>query len=675
MPSFANLQEHAQTLRAELNQHNYFYYVIDDPKISDAEYDQLFHELLQLEQQYPALKTLDSPTQRVGAKPLPKFMSVTHRLPMLSLSNVFNFQELMAFHQRVTDKLSATVEYICEPKLDGLAISLRYLQGILVTAATRGDGETGEDVTENCRTIKSIPLRLHAVAEQNIPEVLEVRGEVYLPISGFTQLNTVLWQKNEKIFANPRNAAAGSLRQLDARIAATRPLAFFAYGIGEVSRNIATTQQHALHQLKRWGFPVFSEIQCATTPVECQKIYEHWMQQRSGLDVEIDGMVIKINSFVQQEALGFLSRSPRWATAYKFPAEEAVTIITAIKAQVGRTGALTPVAQLNPVTVGGVVVSKATLHNWDELERKDIRVGDHVLVRRAGDVIPEIVRVFLEKRKIYAEKIAIPTQCPVCCRQVEKIAGEAILRCLGGMQCSAQRKEGLRHFASRRAMDIEGLGDQRIEQLVDANLVKTPADLYHLSLLQLAALERMGEKSAQNIVHAVQKSKNTLLNRLIYALGIRDVGEATARHLVQHFKTLGNIMQASEQDLLQVEDIGPVVAKQVYNFFQDEQHKNLIQDLIAAGVCWPEKSESATKSNGRMAGKTVVITGTLHAFSREQLKEKLQALGAKISDAVSKKTDYVIVGENPGSKLYKAQKLGIPLLEEAQLLQEWLPVK
>ena len=639
--------------------------MLDDPKITDVEYDRLFRELLELEKQHPDLKTVDSPTQRVGGAPLVEFQQVTHAIPMLSLSNTFDIEELQAFDKRVRDRLKSEliIEYICEPKMDGLAVSLRYENGILVQAATRGDGQTGENVTDNCRTINSIPLKLTG---KSIPKILEVRGEVYMPLSGFSKLNDAILEKNEKPFANPRNAAAGSLRQLDSKITATRPLAFFVYGIGEVSEIIANTQTELLQQLHAFGFCISPNYQIAHDVEECQRCYEKLMQNRHTFDYEIDGMVIKVNSFELQSELGFISRSPRWATAYKFPAAEVTTTLESVEFQVGRTGALTPVARLKPVSVAGVIVSNATLHNMDEIARKDVRVGDIVIVRRAGDVIPEVVRVVFEHRKHDAKIVEAPTHCPVCQSEVERIEGESAIRCPGGLHCAAQRKEMIRHFASRKAMDIEGLGDKLVEQLVDVNLIKTAADLFHLSFNQLATLDRMAEKSAKNILDALEKSKSTTLNRFIYALGIRDVGEATALNLAQHFGHLEKIMHATTEELLQVNDIGPIVAENVRAFFHDHHNQQVIQKLLDANIHWPAMPQKIL--DNKLSGKTFVLTGSLSSMSREEAKEKLQALGAKLSESVSKKTDYVVAGEEPGSKLQKAQSLGVKILDENNFL-------
>lgn len=669
MRSYSDLKKRVQELHELLHWHNIYYFVLNEPRISDAEYDQLFHELLQIERDYPELALLDSPTQRIGAAPLKLFKPVEHKLPMLSLSNIFNLEELNAFYKRIEDKLKAEgekscLEFVCEPKLDGLAVSLHYKEGVFVCGATRGDGNIGEEVTENCRTIQSLPLRLKG---ENIPSFLEVRGEVYMSISRFNELNESLLRNNEKPFANPRNAAAGSLRQLDSRIAASRQLSVFIYGLGECSSAIAKTQADSLKQLKEWGFPVSPHYTVVSHLEECQKVYEKLLSKRHQLNYEIDGMVIKVNSFALQERLGFVSRSPRFASAYKFPALEVSTLIESVEFQVGRTGALTPVARLKPVSVAGVVVSNATLHNMDEIERKDIRIGDTVLIRRAGDVIPEIVRVLIEKRSQNALKILAPEFCPVCHSETKRMQDQAVVRCLGGMRCQAQKKEMIRHFASRRAMNIEGLGDKLIDQLVDKKQISTVADLFSLELDQLISLDRMAKKSAQNILAALDKSKNTTLNRFIYALGIRDCGEATALALSKHFLSLEKLMQARKEELLEVYDVGPVVAEHVYAFFQDAFNQKLIHDLMACGIVWPlilpeEKIISA------ISEKIFVITGKLSQMSREEAKLKLESLGAIVSDQVSKKTNYLIAGEAAGSKLKKAQDLGLAILSEQAFL-------
>ena len=658
-----SIKNHCHKLREQIELHNYRYYVLDDPLIPDVEYDRLMLELIELEKKYPELVTPDSPTQRVGAKPLAEFSEVTHLVPMLSLANAFAEDDMVAFDKRVREKLSVnTVEYAAETKLDGLAISLLYEQGKLVQGATRGDGTTGEDVTLNVKTINAIPLRLR----NKFPDRLEVRGEVYMSKQGFVGLNRAQEKAQGKIFANPRNAAAGSLRQLDSAITASRPLLFFAYGAGLIEgMKLPELHTDILHYLKEWGLPVSGETRKVTGIDECFDYYHAIGKLRMKLDYDIDGVVFKVNSLEQQDQLGFVSRAPRWAIAYKFPPEEVMTRVTGIEVQVGRTGALTPVARLEPVQVGGVTVTNATLHNEDEIKRKDIRVGDTVIVHRAGDVIPEVVKVILEKRPNNTRLFHMPDKCPVCHSAVEKIDGEAILRCSAGLFCSAQRIQSIIHFASRRAMDIEGLGDKLVEQLVTSGLVNNVADLYNLSVEQLANLERMGKKSAENLVHALEKSRQTTLSRFLYSLGIREVGEATARELANYFGSLPAIQKASITELEAVSDIGPVVAQHIHAFFSEKHNKQVIQDLIGAKVRWPD-----VKKTGKLplAGKTFVITGTLTGMTREETKEKLQALGAKVSGSVSGKTDYLVCGTEPGSKLDKANKLNVRVLEEKDFL-------
>lgn len=656
-------------LRDIINELNYHYYSQDDPAASDAEYDRLFAELKELEASYPQLQTADSPTQRVGAAPLAKFSQITHALPMLSLDNVFDEAELTAFDQRVKDRLNTTseIEYAAEPKLDGLAISIRYENGLLVQAATRGDGSVGEDVTANVRTIRNVPLKLKG---KKVPAVVEIRGEIYMPKAGFEKLNQQQLRNGKKIFVNPRNAAAGSLRQLDSNITASRPLALFCYALGEID-GMARPASHseAMALIEGWGGAVCPETR-VFSGVNAALDYLHQLaEKRQSLPYEIDGVVFKVNSSELQNRLGFVSRAPRWAIAYKFPAQEEMTVVEAIEVQVGRTGALTPVARLKPVFVGGVTVSNATLHNEDEIRRKDVRVGDTVIVRRAGDVIPEIVGVVTAKRPADAAEFVMPTQCPVCDSAVERADGEAVARCSGGLYCAAQRKEALKHFASRKAMDIDGLGDKLVEQLVDAELVKDPADLFQLTVEQLAALERMGEKSAENLVNALQAAKQTRFARFLYALGIREVGEATARSLALHFVNLDRLKAASENDLLDIEDVGPVVAQHIVTFFQQPHNLEVIDRLLAQGIDWPE--EQPAFADSALNGKTIVLTGTLDNLSRSEAKEKLLALGAKVAGSVSAKTDYVVAGRDAGSKLNKAESLGIPVVDEAQL-QEWI---
>lgn len=660
---------HVQALRAEIELHNYRYYAQDNPTIPDAEYDQLFCELQQIEQDYPQLITADSPTQRVGATPLKAFPQVTHRISMLSLSNAFDDAEVAAFDRRVREGLSEEcVEYAVEPKFDGLAVSLCYENGILKTGATRGDGNTGEDITLNLKTIRSIPLSLPI---KNPPPLLEVRGEVLMLKADFLALNQRQLAKGEKEFANPRNAAAGSLRQLDPGITASRRLTFFAYGVGQYDDLHIPKDRHSdvLKYLTTLHFPVAKQCQTVTGLPGLLDCYRTIGMQREDLPYAIDGVVYKVNSLPQQEKLGFVSRAPRFAIAHKFPAQEAVTQLLDIHVQVGRTGALTPVARLKPVFVGGVTVTNATLHNADEIERKDVRIGDTVIVRRAGDVIPEVVSVILEKRPVDARVFVMPSHCPVCGAKAVRLPEEARSRCTGGLFCPAQRKQAILHFASRRAMDIEGLGDKLIDQMVDHAIVRTPADLYKLGLTALANLERMADKSANNILHAIEKSRHTTLARLIYALGIRNVGEATAKELAAYFGNLDRLITADCEQLQQIPDIGPVVAQSIVDFFAEQHNCEVIEQLRASGVHWDEHAgKSALTSVAPLHGKTFVLTGTLPNLSREEAKEKIEALGGKVSGSVSKKTDYVIVGADPGSKYDKALSLGIPVLDEAGLL-------
>jgi DNA ligase (NAD+) len=659
-------------LRDEIDRHNYQYYVLDEPLVPDSEYDRLLRELQALERDYPELITPASPTQRVGAGPLAAFGEVNHRVPMLSLDNAFDEHELAAFDRRVRERLghAGEIGYVAEPKLDGLAISLRYEQGLLTQAATRGDGSRGEDVTQNARTIGSVPLRLLG---SGWPGVLEVRGEVFMPKSGFNALNERARQAGEKGFANPRNAAAGSLRQLDPRITATRPLALFCYGFGEVEGGpLADTHSAAIHRLVAWGLPISPELKVLRGVAACLDYYHAIAERREALDYDIDGVVFKVDAFAQQQQLGYVSRAPRWAIAQKFPAQEELTTVEAIEFQVGRTGAVTPVARLEPVFVGGVTVSNATLHNMDEVLRKDVRVGDTVFVRRAGDVIPEVVRILPERRPAGTEAILLPSHCPVCGSEVIKPEGEAVARCSGGLYCAAQRKEAIKHFASRRAMDIEGLGDKLVEQLVDCGMIHDPADLFALQREQLAGLERMAEKSAQNLIDALETSKRTTLGRFLFALGIREVGEATARNLARHFGALAAIEQADEAALQIVPDVGPIVASHVAAFFRQPHNREVIEKLQRAGVCWEEGAAEAAQQP--LAGLTFVLTGSL-SRSRDEIKEELQALGAKVAGSVSKKTHYVVAGEAAGSKLEKAHQLGVEVLDEAglaRLLEEKL---
>lgn len=663
------ISDRAAQLRELINRYNVQYYSADDPQVTDAEYDRLFAELKQLEANHHELVTPDSPTQRVGAAPLNKFTQITHAMPMLSLDNVFDEAELTAFNQRVLDRLNsdASITYAAEPKLDGLAISIRYENGLLVQAATRGDGAVGEDVTENIRTIRNVPLKLSG---NNVPQVVEIRGEIYIPKTGFEKLNQQRLANNEKLFVNPRNAAAGSLRQLDSAVTAARPLALFCYGLGEL-QGMERPDSHtaAMKIIAEWGGAICPDTQQLQGVEACIKYLQQLGERRANLPYDIDGVVFKVDNSRLQERLGFVSRAPRWAIAYKFPAQEETTQVLDMEIQVGRTGALTPVARLKPIFVGGVTVSNATLHNEDEIRRKDIRIGDTVIIRRAGDVIPEIVQVVKVHRPVDAAEFVMPNQCPVCGADVERIEGEAVARCSGGLFCAAQRKEAIKHFASRKALDIDGLGDKLVEQLVDAELINDPADLFSLTKVQVSALERMGEKSADNLINALQQAKNTRFARFLYALGIREVGEATARSLALHFANLDTLMTAKEDKLIEIEDVGSIVAHHIYTFFQQTHNLDVIQRLLDAGINWPE--EKPVYADSDLAGKTVVLTGTLENLSRSEAKEKLLALGAKVAGSVSAKTDVVVAGRDAGSKLNKAQSLGIEVVDEATLIQ-WI---
>ncbi len=663
-----DVQARINALREQIRYHNYRYYVLDDPEIPDREYDLMLRELQGLEEQHPELVVPDSPTQRVGAKAVKAFGEVEHQIPMLSLSNAFNEEELIAFNKRVLDRLGTaeTIEYAAEPKLDGLAVSLVYENGVLIQGATRGDGITGEDITQNIRTINSVPLRL---VGNNYPRLLEVRGEVYMPKPAFEEYNMRARAKGEKTLVNPRNAAAGSLRQLDPRVTAKRPLAIFFYGAGKVENGqLAETHTEITDNIKHWGFRVCPQNAKVLGTSGCLAYYKKISKLRDTLPYEIDGVVYKVNRLDLQARLGFVARAPRWALAYKFPAQEALSQIQEIVFQVGRTGALTPVAKLRPVFVGGVTVSNATLHNMDEVARKDVREGDTVIVRRAGDVIPEVVRVLNARRPPGTKKVSLPHRCPICDSQVIRALDEVVARCTGGLFCSAQRKEAIKHFASRRALDIEGLGDKLVDQLVEHALVNHVADIYQLNHEQLAALERMGKKSAQNLLDALERSKTTTLARFIYALGIREVGEATAQQLAAHFGTLNALMTADEEALQEVPDVGPVVARQIQTFFNQPHNREVIQKLQELGINWPEKGV-ATAETKLLQGETYVLTGSLSTLTREEAKQRLLALGAKAAGSVSKNTTAVIAGENPGSKLTKAQALGIPILNEAEFLE------
>lgn len=657
----------AQQLRAEIEHHNYRYYALDDPLISDAEYDRLYRELQELEAHHPELVTADSPTQRVGTTPIPEFAQVTHRVPMLSLNNAFDEEDVVAFDRRVREMLAVErVEYAAEPKFDGLAVSIVYEHGRLVQGATRGDGYSGEDVTANLRTIKSIPLRL---AARDVPALIEVRGEVLMLKADFEQLNRAQRERGEREFANPRNAAAGSLRQLDPRVTATRRLAFFAYGLGAAEGAPAfRTHGSLLDYLAELKLPVPRERGLVHGVQGLLGYYADLGDKRSRLPFDIDGVVYKVNDLAAQGALGFVARAPRFAIAHKFPAEEAMSEVLAIEVQVGRTGALTPVARLKPVFVGGVTVTNATLHNEDEVHRKDIRVGDTVVVRRAGDVIPEVVRVITEKRPRGAYAFSLPAKCPVCGSAVRRLEDEAVARCTAGLYCPAQRKQAILHFASRRAMDIEGLGEKLVDQLVDNGMVRTPADLYKLGLTDLADLDRMGEKSAQNLLSAIEKSKRTTLARFIHALGIRNVGESTARELALHFGGITELMDADTAILLQVPDIGPVVAQGIGQFFGERHNRAVVEALLAAGVV-PAGTPRASRPAARVAGKTFVLTGTLPHLTRDEARRRIEAAGGRVAGSVSAKTHYVIAGADPGSKHRKALELGVPVLDEVGLLQ------
>jgi len=658
-------KKRAAELREALEHHNHQYYVLDDPEISDAEYDLLFRELQQLEAEHPDLVIAESPTQRVGATPLAAFESVTHAVPMLSLNNAFTEEDIINFDRRVREGLEKdVVNYSAEPKFDGLAISLRYENGFFARGATRGDGYTGEDVTQNLRTMKSIPLKLRG----RPPRVLEVRGEVLMFKRDFEALNQRQREAGAKEFVNPRNAAAGSLRQLDARMTASRPLRFMGYGIGACDGDVPGTHSALLGWLADLGIPVTGERVLVAGVDGLLDFYCGIGARRTALPFDIDGVVYKVDDLRDQEQLGFVSRAPRFAIAHKFPAEEAITEVRDIDVQVGRTGALTPTARLKPVFVGGTTVSNATLHNEDEMRRKDIRIGDTVVVRRAGDVIPEVVRALPEKRPADARLFQMPAHCPICGSAVIRLPDEAVARCSGGLVCPAQRKQALLHFASRRAMDIEGLGEKIVDQLVDRDMVRTPSDLYHLGLASLAELERMGEKSAQNLLKAIDDSRQTTLERFIYALGIRNVGEATARDLARHFGSLDALMAADEARLQEVPDVGPVVAESMRRFFSEQHNLEVIARLRADGVRWNEHAPAAPKAEGAFSGKTFVLTGSLATMSRENARTLIESLGGRVSGSVSKKTHYVVAGDEAGSKLDRAKELGVAVIDEEQLL-------
>ena len=654
-------------LRQQLDDHNYNYYVLDNPSIPDAEYDRLLRELSALETANPEYFSADSPTQKVGGAALAKFEQVAHQVPMLSLDNAFSEEEFAAFNRRVKERLmdNSELTFCCEPKLDGLAVSILYRDGVLVQAATRGDGQTGENITQNVKTIRNVPLKLRG---KDYPREIEIRGEVFMNSAGFDKLNAEAEKRGEKVFVNPRNAAAGSLRQLDSKITAKRPLMFYAYSIGVVTEGeLPSDHYQQLAKLTDWGLPLCPETKLVEGEKAALDYYQDILERRSSLKYEIDGVVIKLNNKAMQERLGFVARAPRWAIAYKFPAQEEITVLLDVEFQVGRTGAITPVARLEPVFVGGVTVSNATLHNGDEIARLGVKVGDTVIIRRAGDVIPQITQVVLERRPDDAQDIVFPTACPICDSHVEKVEGEAVARCTGGLVCQAQRKQAIKHFASRKALDIDGLGDKIVDQLVDRELVKTPADLFILKQGHFESLERMGPKSAKNLVSALEDARQTTLAKFLYSLGIREVGEATAQNLATHFLTLEKVTQASIEALVEVSDVGEIVAKHVSSFFAEPHNTDVVNALIEQGIHWPELAPVSVDEQP-LAGLTYVLTGTLNELNRNDAKARLQALGAKVSGSVSAKTDALIAGEKAGSKLTKAQDLGIEILTEDDLI-------
>ena len=662
-----SLLERVNELKEQLNYHAHRYYVLDDPEIPDVEYDRLFHELKKIEVDNPALATHDSPTQRVGGAPLSEFSSVKHEMPMLSLDNAFSEEDLAAFDNRLKDRIgqSDDIEYACEPKYDGIAISLMYENGVLVRGATRGDGATGEDITQNIKTIGSIPLTLFG---EEYPARIEVRGEIYIPHDGFEKLNQIAVENNEKTFANPRNAAAGSLRQLDSKITAQRPLKMCAYSVGIVEGEVADKHFDILTQLKDWGFYVSEQRQVAKGLQGILDYYEKLARMRNSLPFDIDGIVYKVNEINLQETLGFVSRAPRWAIARKFPAQEEITVLKDVEFQVGRTGAITPVARLEPVFVGGVTVSNATLHNRDEVDRLALKIGDTVVVRRAGDVIPQVTGVVLSKRPTDSRAVKFPTLCPVCQSPVIEEEDEAVVRCSGDWTyCAAQKKGAIRHLASRDALDIEGLGDKLVDQFVEKQMVDTIADVFNLQVAEIAALERMGDKSASNLIQALDKSKSTTFDRFIYSLGIREVGQTTAKNLARELKTLDVLRRSSVEELEQIQDIGPIVAKHIVNFFNNRTNCDVVDQLVNSGIHWPVVPETASDSLP-LTGKNYVLTGTLEAMSRNEAKQKLEALGAKVAGSVSKNTDMVIAGPGAGSKRTKAESLGISIIDEQQFI-------
>ena len=651
-------------LREQLEYHNHRYYVLDDPEIPDSEYDRLLQKLKSFEAEHPELITPESPTQRVGAAPLKSFGQIRHEMPMLSLDNSFNPEDQGDFNRRVKERLNTSdeIEYACEPKLDGIAVSLLYENGVLIRGATRGDGATGEDITQNIRTIDSIPLKLLGAGW---PERLEVRGEIYIPKTGFEALNKRARAKEEKTFVNPRNAAAGSLRQLDSRITAKRPLTMYCYSAGIVEGGtLPARHSDILEQFKEWGLRINPETQVVTGVTACEHYYEQMAEKRESLPYEIDGIVYKVNELAQQRTLGFVARAPRWAIARKFPAQEEITLLRDVEFQVGRTGAITPVARLEPVFVGGVTVSNATLHNMDEITRLDVCIGDTVVIKRAGDVIPKIDRVIPERRPDNTRRIKLPDRCPICDSEIEQDEGEAAARCSGGLYCSAQRKEAIKHFSARKAFDIEGLGDKLVEQLVERQMIAHVADLFSLTHNQLRSLERMGPKSADNLLNALQNSRITTLPRFIYSLGIREVGEATAQSLATHYHELDAIMGASSEDLQQVDDVGPIVASHIEKFFRQEHNLEVIDALLKAGVEWQSEAPKMIAGNQPLEGEIWVLTGSLQGVTRDEGKAILQRLGAKVTGSVSAKTSAVLAGEKAGSKRAKAEKLGVRVVTE-----------
>jgi DNA ligase (NAD+) len=658
-----------EQLKDELNQHNHRYYVLDEPTIPDSEYDRSMRRLQDIEQQHPELLSDDSPSQRVGGAALPSFSQVSHAVPMLSLDNAFSEEELEAFDRRISDRLNykddQQIDLVCEPKLDGVAVSLLYSQGLLVRGATRGDGKVGEDITANVRTINSIPLRLNG---DGIPELLEVRGEIYLPRGGFDKINAAAIAKGDKPFVNPRNAAAGSLRQLDSKITASRPLEMCAYSVGQFQGG-ETPDSHLnmLKALGSWGFKINTYVEAVQGIAACEAYYERMQKRRDQLPYDIDGIVYKVNDLGLQQRLGFVAKAPRWAIARKFPAQEEMTQLVDVEFQVGRTGALTPVARLAPVFVGGVTVSNATLHNGDEIARLGLCIGDTVIIRRAGDVIPKVAAVVLDRRPENAQPIVFPENCPVCQSSVRRVEGEAVARCSGGLFCGAQSKEAIKHFASRKAMDIDGLGDKLVELLVDRGLIYSPADLYELSATKIADLERMGEKSAQNLIDSIAVSRQTTLAKFLFALGIREVGEATGQTLARNFGSLEAIIEAEQDALLEVDDIGPVVAYYIRDFFRNPDNLSIINALRESGVSWDDIDITAQDSQP-LKGQTWVLTGGMEIMSRAEAKDRLQELGAKVAGSVSAKTSQVVAGPGAGSKLTKAQSLDIPVFDEEQFL-------